>query len=164
MKPLSVTIQIKATEQYFPVVKKKKNALFLSVNVFSTKVRIGDTIFTSPTGDGTAISTWSSEPLEGPAVWYSDDDAVQGGSNLWVCGSEILKCGHSNKAIEQYFPIMLFVKLDKVVPTFDSVNEILKCGHSNEAIEQHLKFCGTVYNELYAVQRGSNFKGDRTKT
>ena len=27
-----------------------------------------DTIFTSPTGDGTAIYTWSSEPLEGPAV------------------------------------------------------------------------------------------------
>ena len=29
--------------------------LSLSVNVFSTKVIIGDTIFTSPTGDGTAI-------------------------------------------------------------------------------------------------------------
>ena len=28
---------------------------FLSVNVFSTKVLIGDTIFTSRTGDGTAI-------------------------------------------------------------------------------------------------------------
>ena len=41
---------------------------FLSVNVFSTKVLIGDIIFTSPTGDGTAISTWSSEPREGPAV------------------------------------------------------------------------------------------------
>ena len=33
----------------------KKNALFLSVNVFSTKVLVGDTIFTSLTGDGTAI-------------------------------------------------------------------------------------------------------------
>ena len=32
-----------------------KKALYLSVNVFSTKVLIGDTIFTSPTGDGTAI-------------------------------------------------------------------------------------------------------------
>ena len=40
----------------------------MSVNVFSTKVLIGDTIFTSPTGDGTAISTWSSESREGPAV------------------------------------------------------------------------------------------------
>ena len=30
-----------------------KNALYLSVKVFSTKVLIGDTTFTSPTGDGT---------------------------------------------------------------------------------------------------------------
>ena len=35
--------------------KKKKKALYFSVNVFSTKVVIEDTIFTSPTGDGTAI-------------------------------------------------------------------------------------------------------------
>ena len=28
---------------------------YLSVNVFTTKVLIGDTIFTSPNGDGTAI-------------------------------------------------------------------------------------------------------------
>ena len=34
---------------------KKKYALYLSVNVFSTKVLIGDTIFTSPNGNGTAI-------------------------------------------------------------------------------------------------------------
>ena len=34
---------------------KKKKALYLSVNEFNTKVLIGDTIFTSPTGDGTAI-------------------------------------------------------------------------------------------------------------
>ena len=33
----------------------KKKAFYLSVNVFSTKVLIGDTIFTSPTWDGTAI-------------------------------------------------------------------------------------------------------------
>ena len=33
----------------------KKNALYLSVNVFSTKVLIGDTIFTFPNGDRTAI-------------------------------------------------------------------------------------------------------------
>ena len=35
--------------------KKKKKALYLSVNVLSTKVLIEDTIFTSHTGDGTAI-------------------------------------------------------------------------------------------------------------
>ena len=34
---------------------KKKCTFYLSVNVFSTKVLIGDTIFTSPNGDGTAI-------------------------------------------------------------------------------------------------------------
>ena len=32
-----------------------KNALYLSVNVFSTKVLIGTLYFTSPNGDGTAI-------------------------------------------------------------------------------------------------------------
>ena len=38
-------------------------ALYLSVNEFSTKALIGDTIFTSPTGDGTAT-----EPREGLAI------------------------------------------------------------------------------------------------
>ena len=33
----------------------KNNALCLSANVFSTEVLIGDTISTSPTGDGTAV-------------------------------------------------------------------------------------------------------------
>ena len=32
----------------------KKKGLYLGANVFSTKVLIGDAIFTSPTGDGTA--------------------------------------------------------------------------------------------------------------
>ena len=32
-----------------------KNVLYLSGKVFNTKVVIGETIFTSPTGDGTAI-------------------------------------------------------------------------------------------------------------
>ena len=33
----------------------KKKGLYLGANVFSTKLLIGDTILTSPTGDGTAI-------------------------------------------------------------------------------------------------------------
>ena len=37
-------------------------------SIFSTKVPTGDTNFTSPTGDGTAIWTWSSEPREGLAA------------------------------------------------------------------------------------------------
>ena len=37
------------------------------------------------------------------------------------------------KAIEQYFPVVLFIMLYKVVLTFESVHEILKCDHSNES-------------------------------
>ena len=51
---------IKATKKRYMISKQTsycefKKALYLSLNVFSTKVLIGDTIFTSPTGDGTAI-------------------------------------------------------------------------------------------------------------
>ena len=41
------------------------------------------------------------------------------------------------KATEQYFPVVLFIMLHKVVPTFPPVDEILKCDHSNEATEQY---------------------------
>ena len=37
------------------------------------------------------------------------------------------------KATEQYFPVVLFIMLYKVVQTFDSVDEILKCDYSNES-------------------------------
>ena len=37
------------------------------------------------------------------------------------------------KATEQYFPLVLFIKLYKVVLTFENVDEILKCDHSNES-------------------------------
>ena len=37
------------------------------------------------------------------------------------------------KATEQYFPVVLFTMLYKVVLTFDSVDEILKCDYSNES-------------------------------
>ena len=57
------------------------------------------------------------------------------------------------KATEQYFPVVLFIMLHKVVLTFESVDEILKCDHSNESYWAVLS-CDTVY---YAVQGGSNF-------
>ena len=57
------------------------------------------------------------------------------------------------KAVEQYFPVVLFIMLYKVFVTFESVDEILKCDHSNESYWAVLS-CGTVY---YAVQGGSNF-------
>ena len=56
------------------------------------------------------------------------------------------------KATEQYFYVVLFIMLYKVVLTFESVNGILKCDHSNESYWAVFT-CGTVY---YAVQRGSN--------
>ena len=37
------------------------------------------------------------------------------------------------KATEQYFPVVLFIMLYKVVLTFEFVDEILKCDHSNES-------------------------------
>ena len=37
------------------------------------------------------------------------------------------------KTTEQYFPVVLFITLYKVVQTFESVDEILKCDHSNES-------------------------------
>ena len=48
------------------------------------------------------------------------------------------------KATEQYFPVVLFVMLYKVVLTFESVDEILKCDHSNESYCA-VRSCGTVY-------------------
>ena len=37
------------------------------------------------------------------------------------------------KAIKQYFPVVLFIMLYKVVLTFVSVDEMLKYDHSNES-------------------------------
>ena len=41
------------------------------------------------------------------------------------------------KAIEQYFHVVLFIMLYKVVLTLKSVGETLVCNHSNESIEQY---------------------------
>ena len=56
------------------------------------------------------------------------------------------------KATEQYFSLLLFIMLYKVVLTFNSVDEILKCDHS---IESYLVIYFPVV--LYAVQGASNF-------
>ena len=37
------------------------------------------------------------------------------------------------KATEQYFPVVLYITLYRVVLTFESVDKILKFGHSNES-------------------------------
>jgi len=58
------------------------------------------------------------------------------------------------KAIQQYFQVVLFIMLYKVVLTFKSVDKTLVCDHSNESYSAVLS-CGTVY---YAVQGRSTFQ------
>ena len=52
-------------------------------------------------------------------------------------------------ATEQYFPVVLFIMLYKVVLTFQSVNEILKCDHSNESY--WVAPCCVLFIMLYKV-------------
>ena len=57
--------------------------------------------------------------------------AVQGGSNFWVCGwnpSVTIQM----KVTEQYFPVVPFIMLYKVILTSESVDEIMWCDHSIE--------------------------------
>ena len=54
------------------------------------------------------------------------------------------------KAIEQYFHVVLFIILYKVVLIFKSVDETLVCDHSNESYCVVLS-CGTVFTVLYKV-------------
>ena len=51
--------------------------------------------------------------------------------NLWMKSLSVSPI--RMKAIEQYFPVVLFIMLYKVVLTFESVDEILKCDHPNES-------------------------------
>ena len=41
------------------------------------------------------------------------------------------------KAIDEYFPVVLFVLPYNVVLTFEPVDETLKCDHPNGSIEQY---------------------------
>ena len=53
------------------------------------------------------------------------------------------------KPTEQYFPVVLFIMLYKVVLTFESVDEILKCDHSNESYWEALSHGTTVFVFLH---------------
>ena len=52
------------------------------------------------------------------------------------------------KATEQYFPMVLFIMLYKVVLTFESVDEILKVDHSNEVTEQNVHEAARTFYDL----------------
>ena len=53
------------------------------------------------------------------------------------------------KAVEQYFPVVLFIMPCKVVLTFESVNEILNRDIQVKATEQY--FPAVVFIMLYKV-------------
>ena len=53
-----------------------------------------------------------------------------GSTQLWMKSSSVTT---QIKATEQYFLVVLFVMLYKVVLPFEFLDEILKCDHSNES-------------------------------
>ena len=57
------------------------------------------------------------------------------------------------KATEQFFPVVRFIILYKLVPRFECVDEILKCSHSNESLWLVLS-CDAVY---YVVHSSCNY-------
>ena len=58
------------------------------------------------------------------------------------------------KAAEQYFPVVLFIMLYRMVLTLESVDETLKCDHSNqsyninEILGNFLWSCSECYQEV----------------
>ena len=58
------------------------------------------------------------------------------------------------KATEQYFPLVLFIMLYKVVLTFESVDEMLWCGHSNETSPALLSQCPVCFSAFYKEKFG----------
>ena len=63
------------------------------------------------------------------------------------------------KATEQYFLVVLFIMLYKVVRTFESVDEILWCDHSNESslpVLTHDAICLSKFLENEIRKFGQN--------
>ena len=131
---------MKAIEKYFPMV------LFIILYKVGLTFESVDEILKC--ADHSNESHWS--VLSCGAVYYT----AQGRSNFWVYGrNPKMWPGIQMKAIEKYFPVILFIMLYKVILTLASVDEILKCGYSNESYWEVLS-CDTVY---YTVQGRSNF-------
>ena len=59
------------------------------------------------------------------------------------------------KAIEHYFPVVLFILLYKMVLAFESADEILKYDHSSESYQA--VYFPVVLFIICAVQDGSIF-------
>ena len=66
------------------------------------------------------------------------------------------------KAIEQFFLVVLFIMLYKMVISFEFVNEILKCDHSNESYtEQYVPV--VLFIMLYKVVLSFEFVNEILK-
>ena len=88
--------------------------------------------------DGEAISYW---------ILYPPLLAITSAVLMRTKSSSIT---NQIKATKQYFPVVLFIMLYKLVLTIESVDEILNCDHLNES-------CLTVLDDgalYYAVQGG----------
>ena len=151
MNSWSLTIQMKATEQYIPVV------LFIMLYMVVLTFESVDEILKS---DHSNESYWAI--LSSGTVYYaiyvltfvSVDEASKcdhSNESYWavlssgavyyaVLGGSILSLWMNSwsltiqmKAIKQYIPVVLFIMLYMVVLTFESIDELRKSDHSNES-------------------------------
>ena len=106
----------KATDQSFPVVLF--TVLYKMVLTFESVDEILQC-------DHSNESYWA--VLSCGTVYY----AIQGYSNFWVCGWNLTI---QMKAIEQFFLVVLFIMLCKVVLSLESVGEILLCEYLEVAL------------------------------
>ena len=74
-----------------------------------------------------------------------------------VCGGYPKVWPIEMKAIEQYFPVVLFVMPYKVPLTFDSLYEIVKCGQSNENYWAVFSYNVAFYVNFYLSYLGQCF-------
>ena len=143
-----ITIQTKATEQYFPVV------LFIMLYKVVLTFESADEILKC---DHCNESYWA--VLSCGTVYY----AVQGGSNFWVCGWNPRVWPLQWKLLSKYFPVVLFIMLYKVVLTFESVDEILKSDWFKRKLlsSSFLLFCYcSVLSWLYTIWSTGSYKRD----
>ena len=67
---------------------------------------------------------------------------------------EVLQCNVTIqiKATEQFFAVVLFIMLFKIILTSESVSQILKCDHSNE-VSEHYHVPVVLFIMLYYITR-----------
>ena len=137
MKTFGVTIQMKATEQHFPVV------LFIMLCKVVLTFESVDEILKC---DHLNESYWA--VLSCDTVYY----AVQGGSNFWVCGWNPKVWPFKWKLLCNTFLRYCLLCCTRWFRTFKYVDEIVKCDHSNESYWIALS-CDSLH---YHVESGSN--------